>query len=534
MAKSTFGRQITRWGAALAVGAGSFAPLTAAAESTLRVGMTVGDIPSWVGQPDQGYEGYRFVGWNMHDALINWDLSRADTEATLRPGLATEWAVDPNDHKRWLVTLRQGVKFHDGCDLTPELVAWNFERLINKETKGFDPVQFARMRTRASNLDHAEVVDDKTVAIHTKTVDSFTPYSLANFFMISECALEKANWDYEAYAKAPAGTGPYKFDKVVPHERLELVKNDQYWDAARIPKHDRLVLMPMPEATTRTAALLSGQVDFIEAPSPDTIPRLESSGATIVTNTYPHNWTYQVNTVDPPFNDIRVRQAANYAVNREDVVALLGGTGIAGNTMLPPGAKYFGNPMQYGYDPDKAKALLAEAGCAPCEIKVAISTSGSGQMQPLAMNELVKAQLEAVGFKVSFEVMDWAALQNISVKGREAFPEIDAVNVSRAPTEPYNGILGMVMKSRFSPNGPNWGWFSNDEIDALGAASMESFDEPARDAMLTKIHELTVAQAPMVFIAHDLNARALAPNVKGFVQARSWFQDLTPITVTPQ
>ena len=531
MSRQVFVRQIMVWGAVAALGAGLLSTAPAAAESVLRVAMTVGDIPTWTGQPDQGYEGYRFVGWNLHDALINWDLSHADKEASLRPGLATKWEVDPKDHKRWLVTLRQGVKFHDGCALDAGLVAWNFERLLDKTTQGFDPVQFGRMRTRAANLDHVEVVDGQTVAIYTKKPDSLTPFSLTNFFMISKCALEKANWSYDAYAKAPAGTGPYKFDKVVSHERLELVKNADYWDKNRVPKHDRLVLIPMPEATTRAAALLSGQVDFIEAPSPDMIPRLQSSGMTVVTNAYPHNWTYQLNMVDPPFSDIKVRQAANHAVNRDEVVALLNGTGQAGYAMLPPSSRYFGHPVRYDFDPQKATALLKEAGCYPCDINIAMSTSGSGQMQPLAMNELVKAQLEAVGFKVNFNVMDWSALLDISIKGRGAFPDIDAINVSRAPTEPYNGILGFVMKDRFAPNGPDWGWFSTDQINALGNEAMETFDETKRDAMLVKIHELTVEQAPMVFIAHDLNPRALSPKLKGFVQAQSWFQDLTPIVV---
>ncbi|MCX8570562.1 MULTISPECIES: ABC transporter substrate-binding protein [Hyphomicrobiales] len=533
MTKHTFGRNLIRWGAAVALASTMLSPGAASAETVLRVAMTLGDIPAWTGQPDQGYEGYRFVGFNLHDGLINWDLSKSDREPALRPGLATKWEVDPANHKRWIITLREGVKFHDGSDLTPEVVAWNFARLTDKTTQGFDPAQFARMRTRASNIDHVEPLGANQVALFTKAPDSFTPFSLTNFLMISKKALEKANWDYAAYAKAPAGTGPYKFDKVVPHERLELVRNENYWDKDRIPKHDRLVLVPMPEATTRTAALLSGQVDFIEAPSPDTIPRLQSAGMTIVTNTYPHNWTYQVNMIDPPFNDIKVRQAANYAVNREDVAALLNGTGEPGYAMLPPSSRYFGHPVKYDFDPEKATALLKEAKCFPCEINVAMSTAGSGQMQPLAMNELVKSQLEAVGFKVNFNVMDWSALHDISLKGREAFPDIDAINVSRAPMEPYNGILGFVMKNRFAPNGPNWGWFSTDEIDALGAKAMETFDEPQRDAMVTKIHELTVAQAPMVYIAHDLNPRAMSPKVKGFVQAQSWFQDLTPIVVEP-
>ena len=529
MGTTTYTRHAARWCAAAAFGTMMLS--SASAESVLRVAMTAGDIPAWTGQPDQGFEGYRFVGWNLHDALINWDLTHADKEASLRPGLATKWEVDPNDHKRWLVTLRQGVKFHDGCDLTPELVAWNFERLIDKTAQGFDPIQFGRMRSRAANVDHVEAVDAQTVAIHTKKVDSFTPFSLTNFFMISKCALEKANWNYDAYAKAPAGTGPYKFDKVVLHERLELVRNADYWDKDRVPKHDRLVLLPMPEATTRAAALLSGQVDFMEAPSPDMIARLQSSGMKIVTNAYPHNWTYQLNMVDPPFNDIKIRRAANHAINREDVVALLNGTGQVGYAMLPPTSKYFGHPMRYDFDPQKATALLKEAGCYPCDVTIAMSTSGSGQMQPLAMNQLIKSQLEAVGFKVDFTVMDWSALLEVSLKGREAYPDIDGINISRASTEPNDGILAIVTKSRFAPNGRNWGWFDNDEVSALGDEAMNTFDEVKRDAMITRIHELTTEQAPMLFVAHDLNPRALSPKLSGFVQAQSWFQDLTPIVV---
>src|ERR1700688_2026013 len=81
------------------------------AESVLRIAMTAGDIPDWTGQPDQGFEGFRFVGWSLYDSFINWDLSRSDVEAPLRGGLATKWYVDPNDSKRWIFELRKGVKF---------------------------------------------------------------------------------------------------------------------------------------------------------------------------------------------------------------------------------------------------------------------------------------------------------------------------------------------------------------------------------------------------------------------------------------
>ena len=97
------------------------------AETVLCVAMTAGDVPITIGQPDQGFEGSRFVGYNLYDALILWDLSRADVVADLRPGLATSWAVDPANPHRWILELRQGMKWHDGCDFTAADVVWNFD-----------------------------------------------------------------------------------------------------------------------------------------------------------------------------------------------------------------------------------------------------------------------------------------------------------------------------------------------------------------------------------------------------------------------
>ncbi|MBV8826632.1 MAG: ABC transporter substrate-binding protein [Hyphomicrobiales bacterium] len=517
--------------AAAVVLAASTVALPAKAETVLRVAMTAGDIPDWTGQPDQGFEGYRFVGWSLYDALINWDLSRSDVEAGLTPGLAVKWGIDPANNKRWVFELRKDVKFHDDCKLDADLVVWNIQRLIDDKTPGFNPVQYSRHRSRSINVERAEKIDDGKVAIYTKTPDSFLPYNVSVWYMISKCAMEKANFDNALYAKAPAGTGPYKFDKVVPRERLELTKNADYWNPKRVPKHDRLVLIPMPEATTRAAALLAGQVDFIEAPSPDTIPRLKSSGMRVITLPYPHNWHYQLNFVEPPFNDVRVRRAANHALNRAEMVEMLGGIAQEGYATYPPNAKLYGNPVKYEYDPAKATALLKEAGCHPCAITFAISTSGSGQMQPLPMNELVKAQLEAVGFKVKLDVMDWNTLLDVSFKGREKYPQYNGINISRATQDPPNGLLRFVMKQQWSPNGGNWGWYENQEIEDIVAEAMRTFDDEIRDILMTKVHEIASREAIMLFVTHDLNPRALSPRVHGFVQAQSWFQDLTPITI---
>ena len=375
--------------------AAALATSTVAAQAggAVTVAMTAGEVPITTGTPDQGFEGYRFVALNLYDGLVNWDLSRSDKASDIKPGLSTAWHVDPANNKRWLFDLREGVKWHDGCEFVAADVVWNFSRLMDNKAPQFDTFQFALTRGYLTSIDSVKAVDDHHIAIETKSPDSLLPYEIAYVPMISRCRAEALKYDWTACASQPSGTGPYLFSKLVPHERLELVPNPGYWDKARVPKQDRLVLLPMPEANTRIAALLSGQVNFIEAPPPDAIARLKSAGEQIFTNIYPHVWAYQLNFVTSPFKDLRVRRAANYALNRADMKELLGGLMEEAYSTIPPSTPYYGHPVKYTFDPKKAHALLEEAKCLPCNVTFVISTSGSGQMQPLPMNELVKGRI---------------------------------------------------------------------------------------------------------------------------------------------
>jgi ABC-type transport system substrate-binding protein len=316
----------------------------------------------------------------------------------------------------------------------------------------------------------------------------------------------------------------------VPHERIELIKNADFWDTARMPKIDRMVLLPMPEATTRAAALLSGQVDWVEAPSPDTIPALEGAGMQIVTNRYPHTWPYLLNMQKGPFTDVRVRQAANYAVDRDAMTAMLGGIAEPAIGIYIPSQAAYGTPFPYTHDIEKAKALLQEAGCYPCEIRVAISTAGSGQMQPLPMNELVKANLEEAGFKVVFEVEDWNTMITQFLKGAVDYPELDAINFSSGAADPLSFVKTFLTRYT-TPKGSNWGGYSNPEVDKMLEEVLVTFDPAKQTEILTEVHAIVTGDAARLPIVSDLNPRALAPYVKGFVQAQSWFQDMTPVYV---
>jgi peptide/nickel transport system substrate-binding protein len=522
-----------RWLGAVALGSTLFAASVAWAAGTLIVGMTAGDIPVTTGNPDQGFEGYRFVGYNLYDALLLWDLSKANKPSEIKPGLATSYEIDPADHKRWIVHLRHGVTWHDGCKFTADDVVWNYQYRTDQKAPYFLAQQFAYSRTFLTNVKSVSKIDDLTVAFETNFVESLFPYSLSYIMMVSPCRAKELNYDWAQYALHPSGTGPYRFDRLVPHQRLELVPNTEYWDTARIPKQDRLVLIPMPEASTRAAALLSGQVNWIEAPSPDTIPRLKSEGMRIVTNVYPHDWPYMLNFARGPFKDLRVRRAANYAINRQDVVEMLGGTAIPEHDVVPPTLAYYGHPPTYDYDPAKARSLLKEASCLPCKVNFAISTSGSGQMQSLPMNELVKAQLEEAGFEVTLQTMDWNALLDVYRSGVDKNPNYDGLNFSRGLLDPVNAIIKLVGKAYWAPAGSNWGHYENPETEALIGEIFNEFDEEKRLTLLTRLHELEGREAVMIFVVHDLNPRALSPKVQGFVQAQSWFQDLTPVSVVP-
>ena len=119
-----------------------------AQEKVLRIAMTAADIPRTLGQPDQGFEGNRFTGIPMYDALTHWDLSKADAPSVLIPGLATSWAVDAKDKTKWVFKLRPGVKFHDGSAFNAQAVVWNLDKILNPKAEQFDPKQAAQGRSR--------------------------------------------------------------------------------------------------------------------------------------------------------------------------------------------------------------------------------------------------------------------------------------------------------------------------------------------------------------------------------------------------
>lgn len=507
-------------------------------EQVLRIAMTASDIPLTTGQPDSGFEGYRFLGYTVYDALINWDMSSADEVSGLTPGLAESWEVDEEDNRVWTFRLRQGVTFHDGSDWNADAAIWNLDKVYDEDSPQFDARQAGNVRGRIPSMDGYEKVDEHSIRFTTSEPDAWFPYQLTFLLFSSPAQWEALDGDWDEFARQPSGTGPFKLSSLIPRERAVLEPNPDYWDEARVPRLDKLELIPMPESSSRTSALLSGQVDWIETPAPDAIPRMESEGMTITSNPYPHTWPYQFSMLEgSPWRDINVRKAANLAVDREGLEALLGGLMVPAVGTVTPDHPWFGEPdFEIRHDPEEARRLLSDSGYGPdnpVEIKVLISTSGSGQMQPLAMNEYIQQNLAEVGIELDFEVLDWESLFPNWRRGADHQTSRDAhaTNITFGWLDPFAAFYRFMHSSMAPPNGFNWGYMDDPEYDRLLDKARMTFDQEEQDSILAEFHARMVDDAAWLWVAHDVGPRAMHPRVQGFVQAKNWFQDLTPVTV---
>lgn len=510
----------------------------AAAETVARYGISMADIPLTTGQPDRGAGAYQFTGHTLYDPLVAWEANIGTRPGKLMPGLATDWKSDPKEPKKWTFNLRKGVKFHDGSDFNADAVLWNLDKVLNDKSPQFDAKQSAQVRPRIPSIASYRKLSETAVEITTKDVDALFAYQLPWFLISSPTQWEKMGKDWAKVAFQPSGTGPFKLDKLVPRERAELVKNAAYWDTKRLAKTDRIILLPIPEALTRANALLSGQVDLIETPPPDVLAQLQKGGFKVVSNVTPHVWPYHFSTQPgSPWTDIRVRKAANLAVNRDEVVKLLNGLATPAKGQLDATSPWFGKPgFAIKYDLAQAKALMAQAGYSkdkPLKAKVIIAQGGTGQMLSLPMNEYIQQSMAEIGIALEFEVVElenlylhWRSGAKADMNGGKG---ITAINLGYVTADPFYALTRFIDSRYVSPNGVNWGGFADPKVDATLDRIRTTFDVKTQDTLLASIHQTMVDQALMLWVVHDVNPHALSPKVKQFVQAQHWFQDLTTI-----
>jgi ABC-type transport system substrate-binding protein len=511
--------------------------LPAYADGTLRVGINLSDIPTANGQPSHGGAGFRWMGWTIFDSLVYWDINQDQTIPKEIPHLASEYFVRPEDKSKWVFKLRRGVKFHDGSDFNADAVVWNLEKLFKKDAPQYDVKQISATLCCMPDVKGWRKIDDYTVEIDTGTPNAMLVYALPWFRMASPTQWKKLG-SWEEFEKKPSGTGPFKVAEIVPRERAVLVRNTDYWDKKRLPKVEKMILIPIPDHNTRAAALLSGQVDLIEVPPPDVLPRLKAAGKQVILNKYPHIWPYlfRVAGENTPLKDVRVRQALNLAVDREGIVKMLDGNALPAKGYFLPDSPWFGSPkFKIRHDPEEAKRLLKEAGHGPgnpLRLTMVISPGGSGQMQPLPMNEFIQQNMKAVGVELDFQVVEWQTLRAIRNKGPldPSNVNVHGVNNSWESANPSTGFINLFASWKISPKGVNWG-VSDPELDGILKKVEITFDSREQQRLMQRAHEIVVDKAYWLYVVHDINVHGLAPNVKGFKPAISWNQDYTQISV---
>lgn len=340
----------------------------------------------------------------VYERLISWE-SITDPDGTIRfvecPQLATSWEyVDPL-HARFY--LREGVKFQSGEDFTAEAVKTSFDCIKNYTKHGLSKY--------FSEIDECRIIDPYTVEFILSKPDARLLEYLAWLLIVpASRGTDSEAPAAEAFRENPVGTGPYKIIQWEKDKPVELEAWDGYRDGVMRPKY--LTIKYIKDPTTRFASLLAGEVDFVEDPSPTHLPLIEASpdldvaaikGGTII--------LYMMQFLKPPFNNVKVRQAINYAIDRYAIVDQI----LEGRGTVVPSFPY--GPWEgavpdiepYPYDPEKAKQLLADAGYTDgfeCELE---TTSGQF-MKDVEIAETIQAYLAEVGITVRLKVSEMTTM----------------------------------------------------------------------------------------------------------------------------
>jgi peptide/nickel transport system substrate-binding protein len=461
--------------AAVGLAAGLPAPAAAAPSGEVTIGLAA--------EPNT-FDPHLTVGRNTQIFIVNvYDgLTARDAKGNLVPALATSWKrLDPTT---WQFTLRKGVKFHNGDDFNADSVKFTLDRAIDPETK-------ATIISELSTITRTEIVDPYTVNVITKSPDFLLPVRLGELFGLMLSPKHTKAAGKQAIATKPNGTGPFKLVAWTKNERMVLEANEQYWRGA--PKVKRIVVRPILEDAARIAALQAGEVDMI-APVPHVRIADLKRNEKLVIKTIPAPRIFHV-TIDvrkPPFDNVKVRQALNYAVDVNAILkSLYFGYGTRLATVVDKGALGYDPGVQpYPYDPKKARALLAEAGF-PNGFETEFDSFTGSIADHSKPAEAIVGYLEKAGLKIKQNVFEFSAFGPRRVQNRTA--PLFIYSIGNAYLEPSWVI-------RWLTQGGLGMHYKNARLDQM-LTRIEATDDPKKRAPLySEVQKLIKDEAPFIFL----------------------------------
>ncbi len=336
-------------------------------------------------------------------ANIFEDLTRFGPDGSINPGLASSWDVS-EDGMTYVFHLRDGVKFHDGTDMNADDVVFSLDRARAEDSTNAQKALFA-------GIDSVTAIDPLTVEVKLTEPNGNFPFNMA-----WGDAVIVAPESIETEATNPVGTGPFVFKEWTQGDHVTITRNDDYWGEAPALSEATFKFISDPNAAF--AALMAGDVDaFPNFPAPETLPQFENNpqfkvivgsteGETILSTNNKAEW----------LSDVRVREAIAHAINRQEVIDGLFGYGTPiGTHFAPHNPDYVDLTGMSAYDPDKARALLAEAGAEDITLRLMLPPPTYARRG----GEIIASQLRAVGINVEISNLEWAQWLEQVFKGKD-------------------------------------------------------------------------------------------------------------------
>lgn len=432
---------------------------------------------------------------NVYEGLVRFRSGTLEIE----PSLAERWEVSP-DGLSYTFQLRPDVLFHDGTPFDAEAVRYNFGRLLDPDHPEYDTGPFP-LAFFFSAVEEVEAIDSLTVRFRLK--EPFAPF-LANLayptgYLVSPSAVRRFGREY---GRHPVGTGPFRFGGWESHRFVKLERFEGY--RAGSARLRQVVFRPIADENARLTELLAGSCDVVTEVAPDMIDYFRRRpDFEVHEKPGPHLWFLIFNTRSGPLADVRVRQAINYAIDKEGLCRdLLQGTATIAAGPVPKAFGWAFDPelQPYPHDPDRARALLREAGADGATLTLYATESGSGMLDPKAMATAIQGDLRAVGLRVTIETYEWntfLAKVNKGLEGQADMAEM-AWMTNDPDTLPYLALRTAAWPEK---GGFNSGYYSNPEVDRLLDEARRSTAQAERALLYREMQRLVWQDAPWAFIA---------------------------------
>ncbi|WJY27664.1 MULTISPECIES: ABC transporter substrate-binding protein [Sporosarcina] len=463
--------------------------------------------------PSRVTEGETFkVTVNLFETLVNF----GEQDTTIQPGLAKEWETT-DDGLTYTFHLEEGVKFHDGTDFNADAVVANFERWAGGDAEKFPyySSMFGGFEgDEEAVIESVTAQDENTVVFKLKRPQApfLKNLAMSMFAISSPEAFAKGDDDYE---RNPVGTGPFKFVEWKANDSITIEKNEDYWQEG-LPKLDKVVFRSIPDNAARLNALTAGEIDLADGINPSDGEKIENDSNLQLFERPSMNVGYLGLTVTrPPFDKKEVRQAMNYAIDKQTIIDSFfeGRAELAKNPMPSSISGYNDEIEEYEYNPEKAKELLKQAGLEDgFEMELwAMPVPRPYMPDGTKVAEVIQSNLADVGIKAEIVSYEWATYLDKASKG-----EADAFMLGWTGDNGDADNFLYVLLDEDNIGSNNYTYFKNDETHKLFLEAQTEVDEDKRNELYMKAQEILHDEAPWVPLAHSTPLLGGAADLTGF------------------